>query len=486
MSIARPDRAFFLIALASALAYVSLPRDTAYYDRWYQLFPIAAVVATLVGVAVNKPRSRAPWYLVALSGMLAVTADAVYATQLELDETVPFPSWADFLALASYAVLVAALLLMIRKQAPGRDWPSLIDAGIVTAGVAIVGWTFLVQPRLLGDSSALETTVALAFPVMDVLLVSLAARMVLGPGMRSAAFVMVTVALVFQLVGDALYGFGSLHGWYRVGDPVDLLFVMAAVLWGTAALHPSMVDLTEPNPDPEQRLGGKRLAVLSFATLMAPAMLAVAALRTGESELLVIVGAATTLSALVIVRLGGLVARHERSESRESTSSARLPRRSSRPGRARTSTGWRSTRRSRWSGSEGATVGLALGDVDDFRIVSVAGQDAARVRTLDPAELSSDAISAVEEARAPEGPRTVRFTGRARRVDDRQARGGRGRSVAPSSSTRRSVSHGRRAKESRRSPPRSRSRSKAPRSPRTSTSARARSASVRSCRTRAT
>ena len=50
MSVARPDRAFFFIAVACALAYVSLPRDTAYYDRWYQLFPVAAVAATLVGV----------------------------------------------------------------------------------------------------------------------------------------------------------------------------------------------------------------------------------------------------------------------------------------------------------------------------------------------------------------------------------------------------------------------------------------------------
>ena len=152
---------------------------------------------------------------------------------------------------------------------------------------------------------------------MDVLLVSLAARMVLGPGLRSPAFAMVTVALLFQLAGDALYGFGSLHGWYQVGDSVDLFFVVAAVLWGTAALHPSMVELTEPNPDPEQRLSGKRLAVLSAATLTAPAMLAVAAVRAGSSELLVIVGAGVALSALVIVRLAGLVARHERSERRE-------------------------------------------------------------------------------------------------------------------------------------------------------------------------
>ena len=317
MTIARPDRAFFLIAIACALAYVSLPHDSNLYGRWYQLFPIAAVGATLIGVTLNRPRSRMPWYLVAVSGLCGITADAVYAVHLEQFGSVPFPSTADFLALASYVILAAALLLMIRKQAPGRDWASLVDAGIVTVGVAIVAWTFVVQPRLVEDSTGLETVVALSFPVLDVLLLSLAARMVLGPGLRSPAFAMVTTALLFQLVGDAYYGVGSLHGWYQAGDPIDLLFVLSAVLWGTAALHPSMRDLTEPNLDPEQRLSGRRLALLSAATLMAPAMLAVAAWRAGSGELLVIVGAATTLSALVIVRLAGMVARHERGERRE-------------------------------------------------------------------------------------------------------------------------------------------------------------------------
>ena len=317
MSIARPDRAFFFVAAACAVAYVSLPRDTAYYTRWYQLFPVAAVLATLVGVWLHNPRSKAPWYLAATSGLCAVTADALYAIELEQVGRVPFPSTADYFALTSYVVLAAALLVMIRKQVPGRDWPSLIDAGIVTVGVALVGWTFLVYPALTDESSTLGPSVALAFPVMDVLLVSLAARMVLGSGLRSPAFALVTTALVFQLAGDALYGFGSLHGWYRVGDSVDLFFVIAAVLWGTAALHPSMVQLTEPNPDPEQRLSGKRLAVLSAATLTAPAMLAVAALRSGSGELLVLVGAGAALGALVIVRLAGLVSRHERSEQRE-------------------------------------------------------------------------------------------------------------------------------------------------------------------------
>src|SRR5688572_14362861 len=126
VSIARPDRAFFFVAAACALAYVSLPRDTAYYDRWFQLFPVAAVVATLIGVTIHKPRSKAPWYLVALSGLCAVTADALYAIELETVGRVPFPSTSDYFALGSYVVLAAALLVMIRKQVPGRDWPSLI------------------------------------------------------------------------------------------------------------------------------------------------------------------------------------------------------------------------------------------------------------------------------------------------------------------------------------------------------------------------
>ena len=233
--------------------------------------------------------------------------------------------------------------------------------------------------------------------------------MMLGPGLRSPAFAMVTTALLFQLVGDALYGFGSLHGWYRVGDPIDLLFVLAAVLWGTAALHPSMVELTEPNSDPEQRLGGTRLAVLSVATLMAPAMLAVAALRAGSSELLVIVGVATTLSALVIVRLAGLVARHERSERREhalGTAAAALV------------AAW--TRQDIYkvavdsalevAASEDATVGLTIGAEDDFRVVAAAGPRAARMLQFHPGELSNEAVATLAAARDSGGPRTVRIT----------------------------------------------------------------------------
>ncbi len=408
MTLARPDRAFFLIALAGAVAYVTLPPDGPLYGRWYQLFAIAAVIATLVGVSINKPRSRAPWYLVALSGFFGIGADAVYTVGAERLGVVPFPSLADLLALLSYVILAGALYLMIRSQLPGRDWPSLVDAGIVTASFAIVSWTFL-TPQLLTSESALDNAAAFAFLILDVLLVSFAARMLMGTGLRSPAFAMVGTALVFQLVGDALYGFGSLHGWYELGDPIDILFILSAILWGTAALHPSMVALTEPRVEPETGLSTRRLVVLSAATLMVPAMLAFSALRAGRSELLVIVGAAAVLLALVIVRLAGLVARHERGEQREQAL---------REAAAALVAAWKREDIHRVAvdsalrivGTSGATVGLAIGGVREFTIVAVAGERSVSTFGLSPENLPA-AVVAELSRKSSHYARTVRLAG---------------------------------------------------------------------------
>ena len=408
MTLARPDRAFFLIALAGAVAYVALPPEGPLYGRWYQLFAIAAVIATLVGVSINRPRARGPWYLVALSGLCGIAADAVYTVSSERLGIVPFPSLADLLALVSSVILAVALHLMIRSQLPGRDWTSVVDAGILTAGFAIVSWTFL-TPQVLTDTSALDNSTAFALLIVDVLLVSFAARMLLGAGLRSVALAMVATALVFQLAGDALYGFGSLHGWYEIGDPIDILFVLSAILWGTAALHPSMVELTEPRMEPEPGLSGRRLAALSAATMMAPAMLALSALRAGTGELLVIIGAAAALLALVIARLAGLVARHERGEQREQAL---------REAAAALVAAWKREDIYRVAvdsalrivGTDGATVGLAIGSVREFTIVAAAGERSVSTFGLGPKSLP-DAVVAELNRKSAHNARTVRIAG---------------------------------------------------------------------------
>ena len=74
---------------------------------------------------------------------------------------------------------------------------------------------------------------------------------------------------------------------------------------GLAALHPSMVSLSEPAP-PSTRLTRTRLALLAGASLMAPAVLVIQALREEPVDVGVIAGGSVVLFLLTLARMGGL------------------------------------------------------------------------------------------------------------------------------------------------------------------------------------
>jgi signal transduction histidine kinase len=78
------------------------------------------------------------------------------------------------------------------------------------------------------------------------------------------------------------------------------------VALGLAALHPSMVSLSEPTPS-STRLTRTRLALLAAATLMAPAaMLVIQAAREEPIDVGVIAGGSVVLFLLALARMGGL------------------------------------------------------------------------------------------------------------------------------------------------------------------------------------
>jgi diguanylate cyclase len=107
----------------------------------------------------------------------------VYALQLE-----PFPSPADALYLASYPMLAAALLVMIRSRTGGRDRAGLIDA-LITTGLGLLSWAFLMRPIATDPSLTLGSRlISLAYPLADVLLLAVLARLVTSPGARSASY----------------------------------------------------------------------------------------------------------------------------------------------------------------------------------------------------------------------------------------------------------------------------------------------------------
>ena len=91
------------------------------------------------------------------------------------------------------------------------------------------------------------------------------------------------------------------------------------MLWGAAALHGSMTDLTARAADVERPLTTRRLAALAGATLIADLVHAVHDAASGVLAEPVLYAVSIVIFLLVVLRLAGLVQREERSARREKT-----------------------------------------------------------------------------------------------------------------------------------------------------------------------
>jgi diguanylate cyclase (GGDEF)-like protein/PAS domain S-box-containing protein len=256
---------------------------------------------------MHRPAARLAWYLIALGLALFISGDVLaYNYTALFGGALPFPSIADPFYLAVYPVTVAGLLLLIRRRNPGRDWASLVDATIVTIGLALLSWVFLMAPYAHDPHLHLGTKlVSIAYPLGDILMLGVAVRMAVGAGRRSSAYYMVIGAIVAVLATDSIYGWILLHGTYHPGDPLDGGWIVYYLLWGAAALHPSMTTVSHAAA-PKVRLTRPRILAIAAAALVAPVIEVVNASAHGGSDDVVVGCAAIVLFALVVVRMIGL------------------------------------------------------------------------------------------------------------------------------------------------------------------------------------
>jgi diguanylate cyclase (GGDEF)-like protein/PAS domain S-box-containing protein len=278
---------------------------------------LSGVVAIVVGIRMHKPRARAAWWLFAAGQFLFFSGDLyTYSYPKLLGADVGFPSIGDGLYLAVYPVLMAGLFVLVRRRNPRRDRSALIDAVILTIGVGLLSWVFLIAPNIhLSGLSWLAKSVSVAYPLGDVLLLAAAIRLAVDAGKRTPAFWLVVSSIVCLMVTDSAYNYALLKNTYNHQLIYDAGWIVYYLLWGTAALHPSMRALEEPASDARTRLTPLRLALLGGACLIAPAI------RFGQSvsnpDVLVLIVASAVLFLLVVVRMAGLVRQEERVVSRE-------------------------------------------------------------------------------------------------------------------------------------------------------------------------
>jgi signal transduction histidine kinase len=283
----------------------------------YNAAELGAIVAIVVGVRRYRPSAPHAWLLVAGGIFMFWIGDSLWAAY-EIADRNPYPSPADFFYLAGYPLIAAGLVVATRRRMPILDTQAPIDAAIVAVSALLFVSFYVIAPTLSDSTlSWTETVVTIAYPVVDVIVLAVALRFVMGRSWNVPALRLLVLGLGLTLLGDLLY---SLDVETRLTNQiyiVDTMLLGGVLLIGLAALHPSMTAFTAEAGEAEERTPVHRLILIASVCLLPPVLVIVQALRGKPLHLAVTLGAMVLLAALVVARLTFMTTRAARAADRE-------------------------------------------------------------------------------------------------------------------------------------------------------------------------
>jgi diguanylate cyclase (GGDEF)-like protein/PAS domain S-box-containing protein len=282
------------------------------------------VLGVVAGIRIHRPQARLAWWCFAAGLLLFWMGDLyTYSYPKLFHADVPFPSIGDAIYLAVYPVLMVGLGVLVRRRNQRAEGPEVVDALIMTLGLSLVSGIFLIAPYIHDHTlSLLPKLVSIAYPMGDIILLAAGIRLAVDAGKRHPSFYLLIASIVTLLSTDFVYGIFTLDNSYHHQLWMDGGWIFFYLLWGAAALHPSMRELSEVEADRQPRLSWTRLALLSGATLVAPVLAYVKVIPTHNPDLAFIIGASVLLFSLVLARMTGLVHERESSVARERALSA--------------------------------------------------------------------------------------------------------------------------------------------------------------------
>ena len=279
---------------------------------------LSAVIAGVVGVRRYRPSHPVAWYLFYLALLCFIGGDSVYDVLTEmLNQDNPYPSRGGRLLPGD---VPAGRLRPARPCPCPHDQPGLGQPGRRADhhhGLGLLSWVYLILPYVnAAGLTPLQRATSIAYPLCDVLVLAMLARL-LGGGLRIRALQLLALGAGGLLASDVLYGWIQLHGTWHVGGPVDTGWALCYSAWGAAALHPSMRRVSEPPPPVHKRVRGGQVALLAATSLIAPAVLLGEAITGQGNHAATVAVFSAALNLLVVTRLAVIVGVHRASGRRE-------------------------------------------------------------------------------------------------------------------------------------------------------------------------
>jgi diguanylate cyclase (GGDEF)-like protein/PAS domain S-box-containing protein len=310
----------FGYALLAVWEFVPRARSGLLFNAIALSSPLAIVIA----VKMWKPPRRSPWYLFAIGLALFVGGDVTnyeYAYNYErlLHGPLPYPSIVGVLYV--YTFLVFGVLLLIRRGGPGGDREALIDSLIVAIAIGTISWVYVMGPIALDTHrSIIDRLEGIAYPLLDLILLTVIVRLAIGPGGRTGSLHLMASAAVALVATNFVYNSVSVApAVYDQAGYLEAGWATFYLLWGAAVLHGSMRELSDEAPHQDVGRTRPRLVLVAVASLTVPLMWILRLIRGHRSDLWVIMLATIAIFALVVARMSGLVRKLELSFHREKT-----------------------------------------------------------------------------------------------------------------------------------------------------------------------
>ncbi|WP_405934378.1 EAL domain-containing protein [Streptomyces longwoodensis] len=184
-----------------------------------------AAVSCFLYARTRRVRFRPAWLLFALSSAMAALGNGVWGWyEVVLRRPVPSPSYADLFFLCFAPPAIVGLLVLATRPMTKAGWVCLaLDAWLIAGSLLTLSWSLaLAQAARFDGPSVAHAALSLAYPLMDIALVSMVLVLHFRRSTVNRTAVNTAIgALALTVMCDALFTSPLLHNNYRSGQLLD-------------------------------------------------------------------------------------------------------------------------------------------------------------------------------------------------------------------------------------------------------------------------
>ncbi len=187
--------------------------------------PVIAIVA--LAARAKSGRIRLAWLALTFGLVAWAVGEAIWTYYEVVLKEEPFPSAADVAFLMFPVASCVALLVLPGDDAGPFRGRALLDGLIVAASLFVVSWVTVLGPVYsTGGTDRLALVVALAYPLSDVVVLTMAAVVLVRSGSGDRLpLTLVTVGVACIALSDSLFAYLTAQSAYDSGGTLDIGWV---------------------------------------------------------------------------------------------------------------------------------------------------------------------------------------------------------------------------------------------------------------------